>query len=53
VVRLEPLAAEHATWLGEFLVSHHWPFHAGTVDRDLVTERLRQEPRQASGSTHG
>jgi hypothetical protein len=42
VVRLEPLAAEHVTWLGEFLVSHNWPFHAGTVDRDLVTERLRQ-----------
>ncbi len=28
-------------WLGEFLVSHDWPFHAGAVDRDLVTERLR------------
>jgi RimJ/RimL family protein N-acetyltransferase len=42
VVRLEPLAAEHATWLGEFLVSDDWPFHAGAVDQDLVTERLRQ-----------
>jgi RimJ/RimL family protein N-acetyltransferase len=41
VVRLEPLAAEHATWLSEFLVSHDWPFHAESVDRDLVTERLR------------
>jgi RimJ/RimL family protein N-acetyltransferase len=41
VVRLESLAAEHATWLGEFLVSDDWPFHAGSVDRDLVTERLR------------
>jgi RimJ/RimL family protein N-acetyltransferase len=41
-VRLEPLAAEHATWLGEFLVSDDWPFHAGTVDRALVTARLRQ-----------
>jgi hypothetical protein len=42
MVRLEPLAAEHATWLGEFLVSDDWPFHAGTVDQDLVIERLRQ-----------
>jgi hypothetical protein len=41
VVGLEPLAAEHATWLGEFVVSPDWPFHPGTVDRDLVTERLR------------
>jgi RimJ/RimL family protein N-acetyltransferase len=41
MVRLEPLAGEHTEWLGEFLVSNSWPFHAGTVDRDLVTERLR------------
>jgi hypothetical protein len=41
VVRLELLAAEHTAWLGEFLVSDRWPFRAGTVDRDLVTERLR------------
>ena len=42
MVRLVPLAVEHVAWLGEFLVSHDWPFHAGTVDQDLVTERLRQ-----------
>jgi hypothetical protein len=41
VVRVEPLAAEHAAWLGEFLVSDRWPVHAGKVDRDLVSERLR------------
>jgi RimJ/RimL family protein N-acetyltransferase len=41
VVRLEPLAAEHAAWLVGFLVSDSWPYHAGTVDRDLVVERLR------------
>jgi RimJ/RimL family protein N-acetyltransferase len=40
MVRLEPLTGEHTEWLGEFLVSNDWPFHAGTVDRDLVTERL-------------
>jgi hypothetical protein len=41
VVKLEPLDDEHTTWLGEFLASHDWPFHAGAVDRDLITERLR------------
>jgi RimJ/RimL family protein N-acetyltransferase len=41
MVRLEPLAGEHTEWLGAFLVKDRWPFHVGTVDRDLVTERLR------------
>ncbi|MEX0869456.1 MAG: GNAT family N-acetyltransferase [Nitriliruptoraceae bacterium] len=42
MVRLEPMAVEHASWLGEFLVGDSWPYHAGTVDRDLVAERLRE-----------
>jgi RimJ/RimL family protein N-acetyltransferase len=42
MVSLEPMTGEHAAWLGEFLVSDSWPYHAGTVDRDLVTERLRE-----------
>jgi RimJ/RimL family protein N-acetyltransferase len=41
MVRLEPLAGDHTEWLGAFLVSDDWHLHAGTVDRDLVTERLR------------
>jgi RimJ/RimL family protein N-acetyltransferase len=40
MLSLEPLTAEHAAWLGEFLVSNSWPYHAGAVDRDLVTERV-------------
>jgi RimJ/RimL family protein N-acetyltransferase len=40
MMRFEPLAAEHAGWLGEFLVGNSWPYHAGTVDLDLVTDRL-------------
>jgi RimJ/RimL family protein N-acetyltransferase len=42
MVRLEPMAAEHAGWLGEFLVNNSWPYHAGTVDHGVVAERLRQ-----------
>ncbi|HSK23716.1 MAG TPA: GNAT family protein [Egicoccus sp.] len=38
---LEPMGDDHAAWLVEFLTSDSWPFHAGTVDRELVTERLR------------
>jgi RimJ/RimL family protein N-acetyltransferase len=42
MVRLEPMAAEHAAWLGEFLVGNSWPYHAGTVDRGVVAARLGQ-----------
>jgi len=52
MVKLEPLTGEHAAWLGEFLVGDSWPYHAGTVDRDLVTERLRQGYYGGPGHLH-